>query len=115
MSELKGSCHCGAIRITVPGPPEQILQCNCSLCRKTGWIGGFWDPEDVKITADPDMRNNYVQGDKTITVWNCRRCGMTSYWTPLTAPPERMGVNMRLFEPEGWAHLPVRHVDGASL
>lgn len=115
MSELKGSCHCGAIKVTVPGPPGEILKCNCSLCRKTGWIGGYWHPKRVAITADPELLNSYVQGDRTITFRSCARCGTATHWTPLSAPPDRMGVNMRLFDPEDWVHLPVRKVDGASF
>lgn len=115
MSELIGSCHCGAVQITVPGPPGEVLQCNCSLCRKTGWIGGYWHPKRVVIAADPGMLNSYVQGDRTIDFHTCARCGTATHWTPLTAPRDRMGVNMRLFEPADWQHLPVRRVDGASF
>lgn len=115
MSEWKGQCHCGAVQITVPGAPIQILQCNCSLCRKTGWIGGFWHPDAIQIEVKPEALKDYVQGDRTITVWHCAKCGSTTHWTPLSAPPDRMGVNMRMFEPDDWQHLPVRKVDGASL
>ncbi|WP_108811214.1 GFA family protein [Sphingorhabdus sp. Alg231-15] len=115
MSEMKGQCHCGAVQITVPAPPEETLQCNCSLCRKTGWRGGYWNPDVVTIDAQPEMLNSYVQGDKMITLWNCKHCGSHTHWTPRTAPPDRMAVNMRIFDPVDWQHLPVREVDGASL
>ena len=36
---LEGSCHCGAVRLTLPFPPEVATSCNCSLCRR---IGGPW-------------------------------------------------------------------------
>ena len=112
---MKGQCHCGAIRITVPAAPEEVTQCNCSLCRKTGWIGGYWHPGEVVIDAEPDALNRYVQGDQMISLWNCATCGTHTHWTPRTAPPGRMGVNMRIFDPVKWKHLPVRTVDGASF
>ncbi len=115
MSEMQGSCHCGAVQITVAEPPIDVLQCNCSLCLKTGWTGGYWHPDEVIIAADVSVLNGYVQGDKTITVWNCKRCGSHTHWTPLTTPPERMGVNMRIFDSADWGHLPIREVDGASF
>ena len=115
MSKMKGACHCGAVQITVPAPPMEVLQCNCSLCRKTGWTGGYWQPDTVVIAAAEGALNGYVQGDKTITVWNCTTCGSHTHWTPLTAPPERMGVNMRIFDLGSWGHLPVTEVDGASF
>ncbi len=112
---MKGGCHCGAVRITVPGPPAEVLQCNCSLCRKTGWIGGYWHPDEVTVEAQPEALNPYVQGDKMIALWNCAICGSHTHWTPLTPPPDRMGVNMRMFDCEDWQNLPVREVDGASM
>ncbi len=120
---MKGSCHCGAIYITVPQPPSGVLQCNCSHCTKTGWIGGYWRPDAVTIEVSKDRSNDnrddilvpYVQGDKTITVWHCGICGCPTHWTPITAPPDRMGVNMRIFGPHEWSHIPVTQVDGASL
>ncbi|KAJ3805046.1 Mss4-like protein [Lentinula aff. lateritia] len=39
--ELKGSCHCGAVRFTVESStaiPYQL--CLCSICRKVGGVGG---------------------------------------------------------------------------
>jgi len=114
MSEIKGQCHCGAVQITVPAPPKEIIQCNCSLCRKSGWTGSFWNPDVVEIDTRPDVLNSYVQGDKMIRLWNCRVCGSHTHWTPITAPRDRMGVNIKMFDPAHWRHLPVRHVDGAS-
>ena len=98
----------------MPHPPEELLHCNCSLCRKTGWVGAYWDPADVRIEAEPGALNSYVQGDRTITLWNCSRCGSHTHWTPLTAPPDRMGVNARMFAQDLWNEVPVRQVDGAS-
>ena len=115
MSEIEGSCHCGAVRIIVPQAPAELLQCNCSLCRKTGWIGAYWDPADVRIDAGPGILNSYVQGDRTIRLWNCGTCGSHTHWTPLTAPPDRMGVNARMFTPGALGDVPVRLVDGAAF
>ena len=73
MSEIRGNCHCGTVQIVVPAMPSEVLQCNCSLCTKTGWTGGYWHPDQVKIEAEEGTLNSYVQGDKTITLWNCSR------------------------------------------
>ena len=66
---MKGQCHCGEVQITVPSPPDQVTRCNCSLCRKTGWIGGYWHPEEVAVEAVPDALSAYIQGDRMITTW----------------------------------------------
>tara|TARA_R110000772_G_scaffold134490_4_gene243032 strand:- start:1061 stop:1408 length:348 start_codon:yes stop_codon:yes gene_type:complete len=115
MSIVWGSCHCGAVEIMIPEAPKKILQCNCSLCRKTGWIGGYYGPADIRIEALEDVLVRYVQGDKMLALWHCKTCGSTTHWTPLTAPPDRMGINMRLFDRELWQEAKISEVDGASF
>ncbi|MEP2987577.1 MAG: GFA family protein [Parasphingorhabdus sp.] len=115
MSDISGQCHCGAVQIKVRVLPKEVLQCNCLLCRKTGWVGGYWHPDQVTVAAEDGVLNRYVQGDKTITLWNCSRCGSHTHWMPLTAPPDRMGLNMRMFDSTLWQELPIREVDGASF
>ncbi|KAL4067183.1 Mss4-like protein [Scleroderma yunnanense] len=39
--KLEGSCHCGTIRFNVmSNTPVPYLLCLCSICRKTGAVGG---------------------------------------------------------------------------
>ncbi|KAF7768334.1 hypothetical protein Agabi119p4_7577 [Agaricus bisporus var. burnettii] len=39
--ELKGSCHCGAVKYSVlSSTPVPYQLCFCSICRKTGGVGG---------------------------------------------------------------------------
>ncbi|KAF8962957.1 Mss4-like protein [Flammula alnicola] len=39
--ELKGSCHCGAVRFSVESStPVPYQLCLCSICRKVGGVGG---------------------------------------------------------------------------
>ncbi|PFH47915.1 hypothetical protein AMATHDRAFT_66545 [Amanita thiersii Skay4041] len=54
--ELKGSCHCGAVRFSVESStavPYQI--CLCSICRKVGGVGGSInlgaDSNTLKVTG----------------------------------------------------------------
>jgi hypothetical protein len=115
MTEWKGDCHCGAIRIALPAPPVVLLECNCSLCRRTGWIGVYGDPAEVEVSDPEGAAVAYVQGDCMISVWHCRTCGIATHWTPLTASSDRMGINARIFPAELWQALPVQHVDGASF
>jgi len=38
--KVSGGCHCGAVRFEaeVPEPPVPALDCNCSVCRMTGFL-----------------------------------------------------------------------------
>jgi hypothetical protein len=78
---LKGSCHCGAIRIeleTERHPREQVIgACQCSFCRKHN-ARAFSDPKAfVTLTAEePEHLQRYEFGLKTSEQVLCRRCGV---------------------------------------
>jgi hypothetical protein len=113
--ELVGSCHCGRVTIRLPRTPESITQCNCSLCRKTGFRGVYFGSEEIVITGEFD---SYVRDDikqPYLATNRCAHCGTITHWTPLADPPhERMGVNARLIDPTVLEGVPVQEVDGAS-
>ena len=111
---IEGSCHCGAVTLTVPQAPEDLASCNCSICRRIGGLWGYYAPDEV-VVSDPDGRlTGYVQGDATLTTWHCSQCGCTTHWSPRDPALERMGVNLRLFDTAIWERLPLRLIDGAS-
>jgi hypothetical protein len=109
------TCHCGRARITLPRKPEQITQCNCSLCAKTGFRGVYFSSEELEIDGEFD---SYVREDLKqpyLATHRCNTCGILTHWTPLSDPPhERMGVNSRLIDEALLEGVPVQHVDGRS-
>lgn len=34
MSEITGSCHCGRVRVTMPGDSVGVVACHCGDCQK---------------------------------------------------------------------------------
>ena len=112
---LVGTCHCGRARITLPRKPDEVTQCNCTLCAKTGFQGVYFASEELQIEGEFD---SYVRADCNpayIAQQRCRHCGIITHWTPLTDPPhDRMGVNARLFEPGTFDDVPVKQVDGRN-
>ncbi len=107
----EGSCHCGTIRIVIEGDPVDAGECNCSICRRTGALWTYRSPHQVEITG---VGVGYVQGDATLTLWHCETCGVTTHWSPRDPTYDRMGINLRLFDPALWSALPRRLIDGAS-
>ncbi len=51
---LTAACHCGATKITLPGPPAEASTCNCTFCQRTGAVWGSYAPEELTITASED-------------------------------------------------------------
>jgi hypothetical protein len=112
---LEGSCHCGAVRITLPALPETATSCNCSLCRRTGGIWAFFALGTVAIQGHPAHTEAYIWGDRTLTNYRCKTCGIATHWEPIDAAPgARHGVNLRNFEPALLESVVVRRFDGAQ-
>src|SRR4051794_25280210 len=59
---IAGSCHCGAVSVTVPGVPEWVASCNCSICRRTAWLVAYY-PDDGQVRVEGETRR-YVWGDR---------------------------------------------------
>jgi hypothetical protein len=38
MTEQRGSCHCGQIRLALSDEPIEGSECNCSVCRRTAGL-----------------------------------------------------------------------------
>jgi len=106
-----GSCHCGAIRVTLADDPVEASECNCSICRRTGALWTYASPGRVTVSGEGV---GYVQGDRTLTLYHCPICGIVSHWRAIDPACDRMGINLRLFDPALWTALPRHLVDGAS-
>lgn len=106
-----GSCHCGAIRITISDDPVDAGECNCSICRRTGALWTYGSPSRIAVLGEGV---GYVQGDRMLTLVHCPTCGVTTHWIASDPDYDRMGVNLRLFDPALWTALPRRPIDGAS-
>ena len=40
--QLKGSCHCGAVKFRLQSDsPVPFMHCYCTICRKTAGGGGY--------------------------------------------------------------------------
>ena len=111
MVEVRGSCHCGRIAITLRDAPAEASECNCSICRRTAGLWHYCAPDLVTVEG---AGTAYRQGDCALDLWHCGVCGCTTHWTPTDPAYPRMGVNLRMFDPDVWSGLPRRMADGAS-
>ncbi len=65
--QLKGSCHCQAVRFTVESAqPYPYQRCYCSICRKTQGGGGY------AINLGADNRTLRVEGSDALSVYHAR-------------------------------------------
>jgi hypothetical protein len=113
---LAGSCHCGAVRLTIPAAPEQLTRCNCTLCTKLGTTWCYFPSAEVQVEGGP--LEAYVRADAPqpfLRTERCANCGCVTNWRALVPEAEdRMGINANLFEPEDLAGIEIRACDGRS-
>lgn len=111
----EGSCHCGAVRMTLPSTPEVATDCNCSLCRRIGGPWVYFESGTVKIEGHPAATAEYIWGDRTLRTLHCKTCGCVTHWEALQPTPrQKHGVNLGNFAPELIAAVRVRQFDGAD-
>lgn len=72
----QGGCFCGAIRYRIEAGDSHVVNCHCSMCRKTSgapfvtWI--LLSGEQFALTAgEPAVLKSSANG----TRWFCDRCG----------------------------------------
>lgn len=111
-----GSCHCGAVRYTVTTDLAQVIDCNCSICRRRGHILTFVAPEAIDIESSDDAVTTYQFGGKNIEHLFCSTCGVNAYGSGVGPDGKRMfAVNVRCLDGVDLGALAVHHYDGASL
>jgi hypothetical protein len=97
-------------------PPEKVYACNCSICRRAGWLLAFV-PENGFESLTPEAElTDYQLKKKTIHHLFCKTCGIRAFsrgkrpdGTPV------MPVNVRCLDGLDATELPVQEFDGASL
>ena len=113
MNRVTGGCHCGAVRFTanVPGPPVPALDCNCSNCRRTGFLHIIVPHEDFVLEGGREQLTSYRFGTGAAEHMFCSVCGVKSFYQP-RSHPEAWSVNAHcLDEP---VELAIEHFDGAN-
>jgi hypothetical protein len=74
----RGSCFCGAVRLTVGGEPAGMGYCHCESCR--AWsaapVNAFtlWQPDAVRVTQGAEHIGTYSKTPHSLRKW-CMRCG----------------------------------------
>ena len=111
--KISGSCHCGKVAFEISEAPAQLVDCNCSSCRRIGALWGHIDPANFILTSEGETIS-YIHGDRTLSTHSCTNCGCTTFWKPVDPGLARMAVNFRMCDPEVVSGFRVRRFDGAD-
>jgi hypothetical protein len=93
------------------GPPVHALECNCSVCRMTGFLHIMVPHEKFELLNGRDALTSYRFGTGAANHLFCATCGVKSFYQP-RSHPEAWSVNAScLDEP---VELIVDWFDGAN-
>ena len=109
---LIASCHCGSVRIEVPGPPAYLNECQCSVCRRYGVQWGYYPVDDVHVSPVQGATEIYSYGEKNLEFHRCRTCGCVTHWNDVDTTEDRTAINGRLFEPPAVTDVPIKRSPG---
>jgi hypothetical protein len=109
----QGGCHCGAIRFQVIIDRWKVQDCNCSICRKKGFLH----------LIVPSVNFTLLQGQEFLSAYNfntgvarhtfCQICGIHSFYHP-RSHPEGIDVNIRCLDIDLSNEFEVEMFDGLN-
>ncbi|GHE41597.1 GFA family protein [Vulcaniibacterium thermophilum] len=111
-----GSCHCGAVRFTVEGAPEQAVECNCSHCRRKGFLLWFVPRAALEVHAGEDRLSTYTFNRHVIQHRFCATCGCQAFGLGRSPDGAEMAaINIRCLDDFDALDVPRVPFDGRDL
>ena len=84
----KLTCHCGAVEaeVNVPEKFEKVMRCNCSICKRKGYVMSPVGENDMKIIKGEDKLTLYQYYTNTAKHYFCSICGIYTHHHPRSNP-----------------------------
>lgn len=108
---MTGGCHCGRVRFEVDGVPQDVVECNCSICSRKGYLHWIVPRVSFRLVAGHDDLSTYRFGTGVAQHHFCRHCGVAGFYVP-RSHPDGIDVNVRCLDDVDPAALPRRSFDG---
>ena len=108
----EGGCHCGAVRFRVVVDRHEALACNCSICRKKGFLHLIVPKERFTLLTGQDMLSTYTFNTGVAKHTFCRACGIHAFYVP-RSHPDGFDVNVRCLDGDVEGLFHVIPFDGA--
>ena len=99
MALHKGSCHCGEVAYEVETDLDQVIECNCSICRRKGYLLTFVPRGALTVLRGEDNLSTYTFNTHTIHHRFCATCGAATFGEGRMPTGEAMAaINVRCLE-----------------
>jgi hypothetical protein len=112
----QATCHCGAVEVQVEGDiPGEAIACNCSHCRRKGFLLSFVPRDHARITRGEEVLQTYTFNKHVIQHRFCPTCGVQpiAEGNGPDGKPVAM-INLRCVAEADLDTLKINKYDGAS-
>ena len=114
MTTHTGGCHCGRVRFEVDAAAKIAAdECNCSICRKSGFLHLIVSAEDFRLLQGEDAIHTYTFNTGVAQHHFCSHCGIKSFYIP-RSHPDGVGVNVLCLDPETIESIEITPFDGQN-
>lgn len=114
--KYKASCHCGAIALEFEGNIAEVIDCNCSLCRRRGSLLWFMPRSALTLLSAPAAATTYTFNKHHIQHRFCASCGIHPFGEGTDPHGNPMvAINVRCVEDLDLSGLHIQHFDGKSM
>ena len=107
------SCHCGRVRLEVEAELAEVVECNCSICQRSGFLHWYVPPESVTYLSETQGVSTYWWRSATGGQHFCPNCGIAVVRISTQFPPP-VSINARCSEGIDLATLSIRQFDGRN-
>ena len=113
--KVEGGCHCGLVRFEaeVPAGPVEVHDCDCSICRMTGYLHLIVPESDFRLVDGRRDTTTYRFGTGTARHIFCTQCGIKSFYKP-RSHPDGISINLRCLDEGHGVDARVAAFDGRN-
>lgn len=109
----EGGCHCGRVRFRVDVREHRATDCNCSICRKKGFLHLIVPPHQFRLLQGQDALTTYRFNTETARHLFCRFCGIHPFYHP-RSHPQHIDVNIRCLDGSVLSRFEIEAFDGEN-
>lgn len=103
--EVVGSCLCGAVKVSIEGPPMRMAHCHCRHCQQASGSGHmslvFLSEEDVSISGDATEYAVTADSGNINKRYFCPTCGGRVF-SKNSARPGAIAIPVGILEDRSW-------------
>jgi hypothetical protein len=113
MPSYEGGCHCGRVRFRVNARERRAIDCNCSICKKKGFLHLIVERDDFELLAGAESLTTYTFNTGVAKHTFCKVCGIHPFYTP-RSHPDGVDVNVRALDGDALGDFEVVPFDGEN-